>query len=249
MPTDTTSAWKGPTVARCSTTASTIGRSCGGPVEKYSSSDIPGAQSCDCPERPNRRPQFGHVQPVIVVSDRVVVQVAREQVVDPLPVAFGRLLDVQRPPLAKREAVLGAGVGLDAVRSNLNSTSPPRTRRPSPAGHVRRSLPHRCTPRRRHCRAGGGRIVPVGDELHPVERRSAARTRSGIRPARYTANGPLMQYPTTPTADASAASSWSAWAISARPSPTASSFERWLINSRIRSRSPLSNRLNSVTSR
>ena len=42
-------------------TASKIGRSRSGPVEKYSSSVIAGAHSCDCPRRRNRRRHSGHV--------------------------------------------------------------------------------------------------------------------------------------------------------------------------------------------
>ena len=47
MPTDTGS--------RRAITASKIGRSRSGPVEKYSSSDMAGAHSCDWPRRPNWR--------------------------------------------------------------------------------------------------------------------------------------------------------------------------------------------------
>jgi hypothetical protein len=47
MPTDTGSTCTGPSVSRCAITASKIGRSRSGPVEKYSSSVMAGAHSCD----------------------------------------------------------------------------------------------------------------------------------------------------------------------------------------------------------
>src|SRR5262249_11332992 len=59
-PTDTGSTCTGPTSSSACMTASKIGRSRSGPVEKYSSSDIAGAHSCDCPLRPNWRPHFSH---------------------------------------------------------------------------------------------------------------------------------------------------------------------------------------------
>ena len=60
IPTDTGSMWTGPTVARWAITASNTGRSNGGPVEKYSSTDIAGAHSWPCLVRPNCRPHSGH---------------------------------------------------------------------------------------------------------------------------------------------------------------------------------------------
>src|SRR2546425_2580166 len=56
--------WTGPTVRRWRMTSSNTGRSWGGPVEKYSSSEMAGAHSWDCLGRPNRRPQSGQVQAV-----------------------------------------------------------------------------------------------------------------------------------------------------------------------------------------
>jgi hypothetical protein len=52
IPTETGSTCTGPTVSRCRITASKIGRSRSGPLEKYSSSVIAGAHSCDCRVRP-----------------------------------------------------------------------------------------------------------------------------------------------------------------------------------------------------
>ncbi|TMM14840.1 MAG: maleylpyruvate isomerase family mycothiol-dependent enzyme, partial [Actinobacteria bacterium] len=63
IPTDTGSTCTGPRLFTWCITASKIGRSCGGPVEKYSSSDIAGAHSCDCPARANRRPHAGQFHP------------------------------------------------------------------------------------------------------------------------------------------------------------------------------------------
>ena len=63
MPTDTGSTWIGPTRSSSpAITASKIGRSKGGPVEKYSSSVIAGEHSWPCPLRANCRWHFGHTQ-------------------------------------------------------------------------------------------------------------------------------------------------------------------------------------------
>src|SRR5205807_2032395 len=62
IPTDTGSTWTGPTVSRWAMTASKIGLSRSGPVEKYSSRVIAGAHSWDCFVRPNWRPHSGQGQ-------------------------------------------------------------------------------------------------------------------------------------------------------------------------------------------
>src|SRR5580698_6060251 len=59
MPTETGSTSTGPSVSTCASTASKIGRSKEGPLEKYSSRDSAGAHRCDRPTRANRRPHFG----------------------------------------------------------------------------------------------------------------------------------------------------------------------------------------------
>src|SRR3954454_8317778 len=65
IPTCTASACTGPSFETCAITASKIGRSQGGPVEKYSSTLIPGEHACDCEVFPNRRPHSGQVHSAI----------------------------------------------------------------------------------------------------------------------------------------------------------------------------------------
>jgi hypothetical protein len=68
IPTDTGSTCTGPMVSRWAITASKTGRSQGGPVAKYSSIDMAGAHSWDCPRRRKRRPQSGHVHPGTAIA-------------------------------------------------------------------------------------------------------------------------------------------------------------------------------------
>src|SRR4051794_31304262 len=104
MPTETGSTCTGPRLDRWRMTASNTGRSCGGPVEKYSSSVIAGAHSCDWPARPNWRPQSGQIHPGTETDWRIGTTPCRRTRV-------ARLVRMPRWRMARTDRLIVDGLG------------------------------------------------------------------------------------------------------------------------------------------